>query len=204
MKTTFVRLLAIAVLAAPTLGAAAPATWNVDPAHTQTTFTVRHLGLTDVTGEFKSTAGTVVLDDADPAKAQVEATVDARTIHTREDRRDAHLRSPDFFDVEKFPTITFRSTKVEKVADGRYKVSGDLTLHGVTKPVVFDATLTGPVKGMMGEARRGATATTTINRKDFGLNWSKMVEAVPVVSDDVRIAIEAELVQAGTGKGPKS
>ena len=188
--------LALALALLPSLALAEAATWNVDPAHTQSTFTVRHMVISNVRGEFKSTKGVVKLDDKDLARSSVDVTIDAASIHTREDKRDAHLRSPDFFDVEKFPTITFKSTKVEKAGGDKYKVTGDLTMHGVTKPVVLDATLTPEVKGMMGEVRRGAQATTKVNRQDYGLTWNKAVESGPVVGDEIAIEISAELVKA--------
>lgn len=198
MHTAF-RLLAVAAVALPSLGLAEATTWKLDAAHSQTNFTVRHLGITNVTGEFRSTNGTVVFDEQHPAKSKVEAIIDAKSIHTREDKRDAHLKSADFFDVEKFPTITFKSTKVEKDGDD-YKVTGDLTLHGVTKPVTLEAELTKPIKGMGGETRRGLSAETKISRKEFGLSWNKMVEAAPVVGDEVRINIESELIQQAAGE----
>jgi polyisoprenoid-binding protein YceI len=192
--------LALVVLLLPSLALAEAATWNIDPSHTQATFAVRHMVISNVKGEFQSTKGVVKIDDKDLAKSAVDVTVDAASIHTREDKRDAHLRSPDFFDVEKYPTITFRSTKVEKAGGDRYKVTGDLTMHGVTKPVVLDAMLTPEVKGMMGEVRRGAQATTRVNRQDYGLKWNKMLEAGPVVGDDVAIEINAELIKTQDGK----
>ncbi|HVI97023.1 MAG TPA: YceI family protein [Anaeromyxobacter sp.] len=188
--------LALAVLLLPSLALAEAATWNIDPSHTQATFTVRHMVISNVKGEFQSTKGVVKIDDKDLAKSMVDVTIDAASIHTREDKRDAHLRSPDFFDVERYPTITFKSTKVEKAGGDRYKVTGDLTMHGVTKPVVLDAALTPEVKGMMGEVRRGAQATTRVNRQEYGLKWNKMLEAGPLVGDDVAIEINAELIKA--------
>ena len=188
--------LALAVLLLPSLALAEAATWNIDPSHTQATFTVRHMVISNVKGEFQSTKGVVKIDDKDLAKSTVDVTIDAASIHTREDKRDAHLRSPDFFDVERYPTITFKSTKVEKAGGDRYKVTGDLTMHGVTKPVVLDAALTPEVKGMMGEVRRGAQATTRVNRQEYGLKWNKMLEAGPLVGDDVAIEINAELIKA--------
>jgi polyisoprenoid-binding protein YceI len=188
--------LALAVLLLPSLALAQAATWNIDPSHTQATFTVRHMVISNVKGEFQSTKGVVKIDDKDLAKSTVDVTIDAASIHTREDKRDAHLRSPDFFDVERYPTITFKSTKVEKAGGDRYKVTGDLTMHGVTKPVVLDAALTPQVKGMMGEVRRGAQATTRVNRQDYGLKWNKTIEAGPLVGDDVAIEINAELIKA--------
>jgi polyisoprenoid-binding protein YceI len=196
--------LALALALLPALALAEATTWNIDPAHTQSTFTVRHMVISNVRGEFQSTKGVVKLDAQDPAKSSVDVTIDAASIHTREERRDAHLRSPDFFDVQRFPTITFRSTKIEK-AGSEYKVTGDLTMHGVTRPVVLDATLTPEVKGVAGETRRGAQATTKVNRQDYGLKWNKMVEAGPVVGDEIAIEISAELVKAaGDGKTAKN
>ena len=188
--------LALAVLLLPSLALAEAATRNIDPSHTQAPFTVRHMVISNVKGEFQSTKGVVKIDDKDLAKSTVDVTIDAASIHTREDKRDAHLRSPDFFDVERYPTITFKSTKVEKAGGDRYKVTGDLTMHGVTKPVVLDAALTPQVKGMMGEVRRGAQATTRVNRQDYGLKWNKTIEAGPLVGDDVAIEINAELIKA--------
>jgi polyisoprenoid-binding protein YceI len=191
MKRSFAALAALA----PALVLAEPSVWKLDPSHTHSTFTIRHLVISNVRGEFRSTNGTVKLDDRDPTRSSVEAVIDAASIHTREDKRDAHLRSADFFDVEKHPTITFRSTKVEKAGEG-YKVTGDLTLHGVTKPVVLDVTaLTPEIKDMQGKARRGLSARTSLDRRDFGLTWSKMVEAGPVVGNEVKIEIEAEMVK---------
>jgi polyisoprenoid-binding protein YceI len=180
---------------APALALAEATSWNIDPAHTQSTFAVKHLVISTVRGEFQKTTGSVKLDDQDPTKSQVEATIDAATIHTREDKRDEHLKSPDFFDVKKFPTITFKSTKIEKDGD-KYKVTGDLTMHGVTKPVVLDAALTPEIKDPWGMTRRGIQASTKVNRQDFGLQWSKTVEAGPVVGDEVTIEINAEIIKA--------
>ncbi len=181
-------------IAAPALALAQAAVWNIDPVHTQTTFGVKHLVISTVRGEFRKTAGTVKLDDQDPTKSSVEATIDATTINTREDKRDADLKSPDFLDVQKYPTITFRSKKIEKDGD-KYKVTGDLTIHGVTKPVVLDATLSPAVKDPWGGTRRGIQASTRINRQDFGLRYNKAIEAGPVVGDEVAIEIEAELLK---------
>jgi len=119
-------------------------------------------------------------------------------IDTREPQRDGHLKSPDFFDAAKYPTITFKSTKVEKAGQGKLKVTGNLTIKGTTRPVVLDVEGPGaPVKDMQGNARRGLTATTTINRFDYGLEWNKLVEAGPVVGKEIKIEIEAELVKQG-------
>lgn len=188
------RKLAATLLAlAPVLALAAD--WNIDPAHTQASFAVKHLVVSTVRGEFGKTTGTVHLDDADLTRSSVEATIDAATVSTRNPDRDAHLRSPDFFDVARYPTITFRSTKVQKAAAGALAVSGDLTLRGVTRPVTLDVTISPEVKGMGGETRRAFSATTRINRQDYGLRWSKAVEAGPVVGDEVTISIDVEAVR---------
>lgn len=193
------RLLALSLALAPALGLAQATTWSLDPNHTHSAFTIRHLVITNVRGEFGKTTGTVTLDEKDVSKSSVEATIETASIDTRVSDRDTHLRSPDFFDVAKYPTITFKSTKVEKAGEGKLKVTGDLTMHGVTKPVVLK--VEGPTKEIKdpgGNIRRGIAASTTVNRRDFGLTWGKMVEAGPVVGDEVKIEIEAELVkQAG-------
>ena len=191
------KILASLLAALPALSLAATSTWKLDTAHTPSAFTVKHLVISTVRGEFGKTTGTLTLDEADVTKSRVEATIDATTVDTREPKRDEHLRSPDFFDVAKHPTITFKSTKVEKAGDGRLKVTGDLTIHGVTKAVTLDVVgPTAEIKDPWGNARRGLSATGKVNRKDFGLNWSKTIEAGPVVGDDVAIEIEAELTKA--------
>jgi polyisoprenoid-binding protein YceI len=182
--------------AAPAVGLAETSSWNLDPAHSQTSFTVRHLVISNVRGEFQKFSGAVQLDDKDLSKSSVDVTLQAASIDTSNADRDKHLRSPDFLDAEKFPTIAFKSTKVEKAGDGKLKVTGDLTMKGVTKPVVL--AVDGPtaeIKDPWGNARRGLSASTTINRKDWGLTWSKTVEAGPVVGDEVKIQIEAELIK---------
>jgi polyisoprenoid-binding protein YceI len=185
----------LAIAAAPALALAQATTWNIDPAHTQSTFTVKHLVISTVRGEFRKTTGTVMLDEKDPTKSSVEATIDAASVHTREDKRDEDLRSDNFFEVAKYPTITFKSTKIEKDGD-RYKVTGDLTMHGVTKPVTLDATLTPEVKDPWGMTRRGIQASGKLNRQDYGLKWNKTIEAGPVVGDEVGLEINAEITKA--------
>jgi polyisoprenoid-binding protein YceI len=190
------RLVALALaLSAPAL-AFAESSWIIEPNHTHSAFTIRHLVISNVRGEFGKTIGTVKLDEKDVTRSSVEATIETGTIDTRVPDRDKHLRSSDFFDAEKFPTITFRSTKVEKAGEGRLKVAGDLTIKGVTKPVVLEVSgPTGEIKDPWGNTRRGISATGKINRRDFGLTWSKVVEAGPVVGDEVAIEIEAELLK---------
>ncbi len=194
MKRNLIAALA-AVLAAPA-ALAQTSTWKIDEAHTHSSFTVRHMVISNVRGEFGKTSGTLTLDEKDPARSKVEATIEAATIDTRVADRDNHLRSPDFFDVAKYPTLTFRSTKVERAGEGKLKVTGDLTMRGVTKPVVLDVTgPTGEVKDPWGNLRRGASATATLNRKDWGLVWNKLLEAGPVLGDEVKIEIETEIVK---------
>ena len=193
------RILATLLALTPMLGLAEASSWNLDPAHSQATFSVRHLVISNVRGEFGKLTGAAKFDDKDASKSSVEATIDTTTIDTRVAKRDEDLKSENFFDVAKYPTITFKSTKVEKAGKGKLKVTGDLTIHGVTKPVVL--AVEGPtqdIKDPWGNTRRGFAATTTINRKDFGLAYSKAIEAGPVVGDQVKIDISAEFVkQAG-------
>jgi len=180
----------VAFVALPAFAFAAEA-WSLDSSHTQTSFTVKHLMISTVRGEFAKTTGKVVLDAADITKSTVEATIDVASVNTREEKRDAHLKSPDFFDVAKYPTITFKSTKVVKAGEG-LKVTGDLTMHGVTKAVELDVTgLTKEIKDPMGLMRRGVAATTKVNRKDFGVSYGPD----SIVSDSVTITIDAELVK---------
>jgi polyisoprenoid-binding protein YceI len=183
------------------LAAAAPLfaegnNWQIDPAHTNTQFAVKHMMVSTVRGQFNKTSGTATWDGKDFTTASVEIAIDAASINTREPRRDDHLRSADFFDVAKFPTLTFKSTKIQQVAPGKVKMTGDLTIHGVTKSVVLDVDgPSAPLKEQNGGVRVGASATTTINRKDFGLTWNRAIEAGGVVvSDEVAITIDVELV----------
>ena len=182
-------------LAAATVVSAA--NYTIDTAHTSAGFKVRHLMISNVKGEFTKTTGTVSFDPKNLAASSVDATVDVNTISTREPKRDAHLKSPDFFDAAKYPAMTFKSTKFEAAGPGKYKVTGNLTLHGVTKPVVLDLTnVTPETKGMQGELRIGGQATTRINRKDFGLTWSKTMDGGgAVVGDEVDIVLDLELIK---------
>ncbi len=182
---------------------AAASTWDIDPNHTESSFVVKHLMVSNVRGQFGKTTGTVQQDDKDITKSKAEITIDATTINTRVEKRDAHLKSPDFFDVEKFPTITFKSTKITKGEGNALKAEGDLTIHGVTKPVVLNVEYT-PETLAGGKMIRGLTATTKINRKDFGLNWNKTIEAGGVmVGDEVTITVEAELHKQGAPTAAK-
>src|SRR6202046_81434 len=172
-------------------------TWQIDPAHTNVEFSVRHMMISNVKGQFQKTSGTIATSGTDPASAKIDATIDATSINTRLNKRDAHLKSPAVLDVDKFPTITFKSTKVEADGAGKWKVTGDLTLHGVTKPVVLEVEGTGtPITDPMGNTRAGASATTTINRKDFGLTWNQPLETGGVmVGDEVAISIDVEAIK---------
>ena len=173
-------------------------TWNIDPEHTNVGFKVRHLMVSNVKGGFGKVSGVVNVDDKDITKSSTTVTIDTTSIDTGVAKRDAHLKSPDFLDVAKYPTMTFVSTGVIKDAGGAFKLAGNLTLHGVTRPVVLQVEgLSGEIKDPMGNIRRGASATTTINRKDYGVVWNKMLEAGGVaVGDEVIINIEVEMVKA--------
>ncbi|ACG73633.1 YceI family protein [Anaeromyxobacter sp. K] len=186
---------ALALALAPALALAAPSTWTLDASHSNAGFAVKHLVISTVRGTFTTLSGKLVLDEANVAKSTVEATIDVNSIDTQVPDRDAHLKSPDFFDVAKYPTITFKSTKVAKAGKDGLKVTGDLTMHGVTRPVTLDVTASPEVKGMGGETRRGYAATTKVDRKDFGLVWNKMVEAGPAVGDQVTITLDLEVVK---------
>ena len=180
------------VLLVPSLARAA--VWELDPAHSSIGFGVRHMMISTVHGEFHTFSGKATGDPAHPTDATLEATIEAASIDTRNDKRDGHLKSPDFFDVEKFPTITFKSKKIEPGAAGHVKVTGDLTLHGVTKEVVFDVEGPTPsIKDPMGNTKAGAHATTKIDRKDFGLVWNKTMDGGGLMlGDDVDVTIDVE------------
>ena len=177
--------------------APARTTWSVDPTHSNVEFAVRHLMITTVKGRFTAVEGTVVLDEADPAASTVDITVQVASIDTREPQRDAHLRSADFFDVEQFPTLTFRSNGVRDVSGDGFTLAGDLTIHGVTRPVVLDVQSEGQIKDAWGGLRSGFTATAKIRRSEFGLTWNQLLEAGGVtVSDEVKISLDVQLVNA--------
>ena len=166
-------------------------TWQIDPNHSASQFAVRHNGISTVRGAFAKTSGTVQYDPSDPSKTVIDATIDANSVDTRVEPRDKDLRSPNFFDVEKFPTITFKSKKVESAGKGKLKITGDLTIHGVTKEVVLDVDgPNGPNKDPRGNQHMGASATTRLSRKDFSVNGSP-----GGVSDEVLITIDVEMVK---------
>lgn len=170
--------------------------WRIDTAHSAVQFSIRHMMVSTVRGHFGKLTGTVRWDPAKPSAASVEAQVEVDSIDTREPKRDAHLKSPDFFDAQKYPVITFKSTSVTPAGAGRWKLAGDLTLRGVTRPVVFDVEgPSEPVKGP-GGLRTGATATTRINRKDFGMTWNRTLDAGGLVlGEEVSITVDVELIQ---------
>lgn len=176
----------------------ATTTWNLDPVHSVAEFKVRHMMISNVKGQFTGVSGVLHLDDADIANSYVEATIDASSINTREPQRDAHLRSADFFAVEEFPTLAFKSTQVKRAGDGELKVEGDLTIHGVTKRVTF--IVEGPTpatKDPWGNTRLGLSAITKINRRDFGLTWNAALETGGIlVGDEVTITLDVQFVKA--------
>src|SRR5262245_17105194 len=189
------RWFAAAVLAAGVMPAAAGAVnYKVDPAHTNVTFLVRHL-FTNVEGRFKTFEGTITFDPAAPEKTVVKGTIDASSIDTNVAKRDEHLRSPEFFEVAKFPKITFESTSVSDVDKTKNtgKLHGNLTIHGVTKPVVLDAEFLGAATDPWGNKKGGFSATTKIDRKDFGLTWNKALETGgALVGDEVTVRLNVE------------
>lgn len=170
--------------------------WNIDPNHSTAQFTVRHLGLSNVTGTFNKVSGTVQLDEKDITKSQVDAVIDVASVDTRVEARDKDLRSPNFFDVEKYPTMEFKSTSIQKSGDG-LKLVGNLTMHGVTKPVTLSVDgPTAEVKDPWGNPRRGLSASTTINRKDWGLVYNNTLQSgEAVIGDTVKIQIDVEMVK---------
>ena len=171
--------------------------WNIDTSHSGIEFSVRHLMISKVRGAFETWRGTIDFDSNEPEASKVSVQIEAGSIDTREPSRDAHLRSADFFDVEKYPSLTFESRKVERAGDNRYRVIGDLTLHGVTRSVVLDAEYLGTGMDAWGKQRIGFFAKTAINRKDFGLNWNQVLEAGGmVVSDQVDITLDVQAVNA--------
>jgi len=170
-------------------------TWELDLAHTSVQFAVKHMVISEVTGKFNEFSGKVIMSEDDYTGAQIEGSVKIGSINTDNERRDGHLKSEDFFYVKKYPKMTFKSTKVEKTGTDTYQISGDLTIRGVTKTVVFDAKLGGTITAF-GNQRMGWQATATINRFDFGLNWDKAIEIGGlIVGETVRININTEFVK---------
>jgi len=176
----------------------AVSTWNLDAAHSVAEFKVKHMMISNVKGQFTKLTGTLHLDEQDITKSTVDASIETASIHTRDEQRDAHLKSADFFDVEKFPALTFKSTGIARKSEGELAVTGDLTIHGITRKVVF--TVEGPTpeaKDPWGHKRIGLSATTKINRKDFGLTWNAALETGGIlVGDEVTITLDVQFVKA--------
>jgi polyisoprenoid-binding protein YceI len=195
MKRLLASLTAVVALSLPVLAGAA--TWNIDSDHSNIGFKVRHLMVSNVKGSFEKNSGVVTIDDKDITKSKVSVSIDTASVNTNVAKRDDHLRSPDFFDVAKFPTMTFVSKKVAKAGKG-LKVTGDLTLHGITKEVVLNVdALSKESKDPWGNTRSGTVATTKINRKDFGLTYNAVLETGGVaVGEEVAITLEIEMIKA--------
>jgi len=181
-----------------TLRAPSTTTWSIDPVHSVAEFKVKHMMISNVKGHFSKITGSLTIDEVGHANSQVEASLDAASIETRDAQRDAHLKSEDFFHVEKFPTLTFRSTSIKRDGNGELSVEGDLTIRGVTRKVVF--AVDGPTpatKDPWGNTRIGISATTKVNRKDFGLVWNAALEAGGIlVGDEVTIALDVQFTKA--------
>ncbi len=182
--------------------AAATETWQIDPAHSAAQFTVRHMMISNVKGEFGKVAGSVQYDPADASKTAIEATIDATSLNTRVEQRDNHLKSADFFDVAKYPALIFKSKRAESGGPGKLRLVGDLTMHGTTREVTLD--VVGPtqaIKDQQGNLHMGASASGTINRKDWGLTWNRAMDGGGVVvGDEVAIAIDVELIKRTPAK----
>ena len=189
-----------AVLSLP--AGAATSEWKIDPQHSSAQFSVRHLAISTVRGAFSKVNGTLELDDNDITKSTVDVTIDVSTVDTREPDRDKDLRSEKFFDVAHYPSITFKSRKIQQIAPGKLKVTGDLTIHGTTKEVVLDVEgPTAPVKDPWGNVRAAVTSTTRLNRQDFGVKWNATLDnGGVVVGDDVNITIDVEMIKQAPAK----
>jgi polyisoprenoid-binding protein YceI len=181
-------------LVLPRFAQAEATEWVLDGSHSRVGFSVSHMVVSSVTGRFKQYTGTVALDEANPTKSQVDITIKAESIDTDDAKRDEHLRSPDFFDVKKFPTITFKSTKITKAGASKYKLTGDLTIHGVTKAETLDAVLSESIQNPWGKRVRSVKLTGKIKRSDFGLKWNKSLDkGGVVVGDEVNLDIVVEI-----------
>jgi polyisoprenoid-binding protein YceI len=182
---------------------AANSTWQIDPAHSAAQFSIRHLAISTVRGGFSKVKGTISFDDKDVSKSSVDVTIDAASVDTREPKRDDDLRSDKFFDVAKYPTMTFKSTKVEQAGPDKLKVTGDLTMHGITKEVVLDVDGPTPaIKDPWGNQRVAANATTKINRQDFGVKWNKALDnGGMMLGDEVTVTLDVEMFQPAAKSG---
>ncbi len=173
-------------------------TWNLDPAHSAAEFKVKHMMISNVKGKFSNLSGVLKLDEADVTRSSVEASIPVASISTGDPQRDGHLKSADFFDTEKFPVFTFKSTAIKRTGDGELAVTGDLTMHGVTKSVTFAVEgPSAPNKDPWGNFRVGLSAAAKINRKDFGLTWNAALETGGVlVGEDVAITLDVQFIKA--------
>lgn len=176
----------------------ATTTWNIDPVHSVAEFKVKHMMISNVKGQFTGLSGLLKLDEADLTNSRIDASIDAASINTRDEQRDAHLKSADFFDVEKFPTLSFKSARITRKGDGELTVTGDLSIHGVTRSVTFNVEgPTAPGKDPWGNTRIGLSATTKINRKDYGLTWNAALETGGIlVGEEVTITLDVQFVKA--------
>ena len=171
-------------------------TWTIDPAHSNVEFAVKHLMIATVKGRFSDVKGTVSYNDANPAASKIDIEIGTGSVDTRAEQRDAHLRSPDFFDVERFPTMTFNSKRIEGDPNAQFKLIGDLTIKGTTHEVPLQAEFQGRTRDPWGGERMGFEAKAKINRKDFGLHWNQALDSGGwVVGDDIKLSIEVELVK---------
>lgn len=169
--------------------------WQIDPSHSTIEFSVKHMMFTTVRGQFKSFEGDLTIDPANPAQSYTEGSIDVASINTGEAQRDVHLRSGDFFDVEKYPRMSFRSSRIESLGGRKYKVYGQMTIKDVTREVVFDVTDEGQGQDPWGNQRRGISAETKLNRKDFGLTWNVALETGGwLVGDEIKVSVELQLV----------
>jgi polyisoprenoid-binding protein YceI len=199
MKQRMLMILAAVVITA--LPLAAQSVWDIDPAHSAAQFQVRHLMISNVRGEFSKMSGKVTFDGKNYAGIKAEAVIQVASINTREPKRDEHLRSADFFDAAKYPTLTFKSKRVQGIAGSKFQLVGDLTMRGVTKEAVLDVEATPIIKGMNEESRIGAHATTKVNRQDFGIKWNRTLDAGGLaVGDMVQIELDLELIQQPAAK----
>jgi Uncharacterized conserved protein len=171
-------------------------TWSIDASHTEVGFAVRHLMISTVRGRFAGVAGSVSLDEGNPRNSRLDVTIDVNSIDTRQEQRDAHLRSSDFFDVAQFPTMRFVGSKIEGDITGDFTVGGELTIRGVTRPITLEATSEGRGPDPWGSERAGFSAKGKVNRSEFGLTWNQVLEAGGVtVGDEIKISIDVELVR---------
>ena len=177
----------------------AQSNWNIDPAHSLAQFQVKHLMISNVRGNFNTFSGKVVFDGKNYATVQAAATIDVASINTREPKRDDHLRSPDFFNAAAYPKITFKSKRVEGIDGNKFKLIGNLTMHGITKEIVLNVEASPIIKGMQGESRIGVQATARVNRQDYSIKWNRSLDSGGVVvSDEVQIMLDLELIRSAS------